>query len=90
MNTPLKIYEQLDSGKPLVATRIPSHTQVLNEEVAFLADPQPGAFAEQIVLASGDVGLAAEKVRCARKHYEESYSPTVYSEKIDRLLDLID
>jgi glycosyltransferase involved in cell wall biosynthesis len=90
MNTPLKIYEQLYSGKPLVATRISSHTQVLNEDVAFLADPQPSAFAEQIVLAASDAGLAADKVSCARKHYEESYSPAVYAEKIDRLLDLID
>ena len=89
MNTPLKIYEQLDSGKPLVATRISSHTQVLTDEVAFLADPQPSAFAEQIVLATSDAGLAAEKVRHARKHYAKSYSPTVYAEKIGRLLELI-
>ena len=31
-NTPLKVYEQLSSGKPLVATRILSHTQVLTDE----------------------------------------------------------
>ena len=37
-NTPLKIYEQLASGKPLVATRIWSHTQVLTDEVCMLVD----------------------------------------------------
>ena len=41
-NTPLKIYEQLASGRPLVATRIWSHTQVLSESVCFLADPDIG------------------------------------------------
>src|SRR5690606_27436962 len=34
-NTPLKLYEQLSLGKPLVATRIHSHTQVLTEDTAF-------------------------------------------------------
>ena len=40
MNTPLKIYEQLASGLPLVATRIPSHTQVLTEDVCILVEPR--------------------------------------------------
>ena len=34
-NTPLKVYEQLASNIPLLATRIYSHTQVLDESVAF-------------------------------------------------------
>ena len=36
-NTPLKIYEQLASGVPLVATEVLSHTQVLSKEQCFLA-----------------------------------------------------
>ena len=90
MNTPLKIYELLDCGKPIVATRISSHTQVLNDDVAFLADPEPSTFAAQIVLATGDGGIVDEKVRRAQLLYAESYSPAVYAEKIDALLDLID
>jgi glycosyltransferase involved in cell wall biosynthesis len=38
-NTPLKVYEQLASGKPLVATRIWSHTQVLNDTVCICCAP---------------------------------------------------
>ncbi len=41
-NTPLKIYEILASGVPLVATRIESHTQVLSDDICFLADPEAG------------------------------------------------
>ena len=33
-NTPLKIYSYLRSGKPIVATNLYTHTQVLNEEVS--------------------------------------------------------
>ena len=37
-NTPLKIYSYLKSGKPIVATNILTHTQVLNDEVAVLTN----------------------------------------------------
>ena len=48
-NTPLKIYEQLASGIPIVATRIHSHTQVLDDDVCFLVEPTPEAMAEGIL-----------------------------------------
>ena len=35
-NTPLKIYSYLRSGKPIVATNLLTHTQVLTPEVARL------------------------------------------------------
>ena len=89
MNTPLKIYELLDCGKPLVATRIPSHTQVLTEDVAFLADPEPGDFAVAVLAAAGDGTAVEEKVANARQLYAKDYSPAAYGEKIDRLLERI-
>jgi glycosyltransferase involved in cell wall biosynthesis len=50
-NTPLKIYQYLRSGRPMVATNLRTHTQVLDETIAFLAEPTPEAFARSIVLA---------------------------------------
>ncbi len=47
-NTPLKIYSYLRSGKPIVATDLLTHTQVLNADVARLVPPEPGAFAAAI------------------------------------------
>ena len=44
-NTPMKIYSYLQSGKPILATDLPTHTQVLNTEVAVLAPPNPADFA---------------------------------------------
>jgi glycosyltransferase involved in cell wall biosynthesis len=44
-NTPLKIYSYLRSGRPLVATRLLTHTQVLDDDYALLVDPTPEAFA---------------------------------------------
>ena len=35
-NTPMKIYSYLDSGCPVLATDLPTHTQVLTDQVAIL------------------------------------------------------
>src|SRR5690606_9092923 len=53
-NTPLKLYEQLASGKPVVATRIWSHQQVLDEDACFLVDPDPQSMADGILAALND------------------------------------
>ncbi len=45
VNTPMKLYSYLDSGKPVLATALPTHTQVLDASAAKLADPTPEAFA---------------------------------------------
>ena len=89
MNTPLKIYELLDSGKPLVATRIPSHTQVLTEDVAILAEPDPEDFGAALVRAIAETETVARTTVAARQLYSEAYSPAAYGEKIGRLLDRI-
>jgi glycosyltransferase involved in cell wall biosynthesis len=38
-NTPMKIYNYMISGKPILATNILSHTQVLTPDVALLCEP---------------------------------------------------
>ena len=48
VNTPMKVYSYLASGVPTVATRILSHTQVLHDGVAALADPTPQDYARAI------------------------------------------
>ena len=87
-NTPLKIYEQLASGKPLVATNIYSHTQVLTDEIAILVDPEPKKIAEGLICALSSNGPAKEKVANAKKMYEEKYSRKIYKQKLTNLLGL--
>jgi glycosyltransferase involved in cell wall biosynthesis len=72
-NTPLKIYQYLRAGRPIVATRLLTHTQVLTDDVAILTDPTPQAFADGIVRALRDVQLAREigerAIALARSRY---------------------
>lgn len=84
-NTPLKIYEQLASGKPLVATRILSHTQVLDDDVCFLADPDASSLGTALRRALEDREEAERVVRGALSLYERRYSRPVYVDKMKRL-----
>lgn len=84
-NTPLKLYEQIASGIPLVATRIYSHTQVLDESVAFLVDPTPESMAEGMIAATDDQD--SQKAKKAQKLYTEKYSRDVYLGKMHNLFD---
>jgi glycosyltransferase involved in cell wall biosynthesis len=87
-NTPLKIYEQLASGKPLVATRIWSHTQVLTDEVCILVDPEPEAMATGMLAAiDGDTRLP--QVARAQSLYQRVYSRPAYEAKVRHLLEIL-
>lgn len=88
-NTPLKIYEQLASGKPLVATKIYSHTQVLTDNVAFLVEPEPSKVADGLIHALNSNGMVKQKVENAIKLYEEKYSRKIYKQKLSNLLRLL-
>jgi glycosyltransferase involved in cell wall biosynthesis len=88
-NTPLKIYEILASGIPLVATDISSHTQVLSADTCFLAAPEPNAFAGALVAALTDRQRREQKASAARRLYERAYSPAAYEEKMSRLFEYL-
>jgi glycosyltransferase involved in cell wall biosynthesis len=88
-NTPLKIYELIASGKPLVATNIRSHTQVLDGEVAFLVEPDPGGMARGIREALSADKQASEKAKNAQKLYQRKYSREIYTQKIKQVLEFL-
>jgi glycosyltransferase involved in cell wall biosynthesis len=77
-NTPLKIYQYLRSGRPIVATRLLTHTQVLDDEVAILTTATSEGFAEGILAAIGDPARAREVGNRARQLAETKYSYEVY------------
>ena len=66
-NTPLKIYSYLQSGKPIVATDLHTHTQALNSDVAVLVAPEPQAFAQGILTLLEDPQLAASRGAAAQR-----------------------
>ena len=87
-NTPLKIYSYLRSGVPVVATRLLTHTQVLDDELAVLTEPSFEGFAEGIFSAITDHELRKRLRKKAMKRAEEKYSYPVYLRKFETVIRL--
>jgi glycosyltransferase involved in cell wall biosynthesis len=80
-NTPLKIYQYLRSGKPIVATRLETHTQVLNDDTAILTGPTAAEFARGILMVLNDRDRAESVGRRARELAETKYTEQAYMDR---------
>lgn len=86
-NTPLKIYSFLKSGKPVVATNLWTHTQVLNEKIAILVEPDAESLARGLSQALFDPE-AQKRAEAARQMAEKEYTYPRYQEKMTETLDM--
>jgi glycosyltransferase involved in cell wall biosynthesis len=77
-NTPLKIYQYLRSGRAIVATRLLTHTQVLDDSVSILTEPTPEGFAAGMLAAIDDPGMARGVGERARHLANTKYSYEAY------------
>lgn len=87
INTPLKIYSYMKSGKPIVATRHITHTQVLDDSTAVLTDLTPRGFAGGILEVLNHPDKAAQRAAKAREVAETSYSNEAYRRKIRKVVE---
>ena len=83
-NTPLKLYTYLRSGKPLLATNIYSHTQILTPEVALFVPPTPEGLAEGALELLRNPEQARVLGENARRVAEENFSWSAFLEKARR------
>ena len=86
-NTPLKIYSFLKSGKPLVATRLYTHTQVLNDAISVLVEPTPEAMAAGLDFALKDPE-AKKRAAAAAALAAREYTFEAYRDRIVRCLGM--
>jgi glycosyltransferase involved in cell wall biosynthesis len=77
-NTPLKIYQYLRAGRPIVATRLLTHTQVLDDGVSFLTPATAEGFGKGILDALSDPAKAREVGAQAKRLAETKYSYEAY------------
>ncbi len=77
-NTPLKIYSYLRSGKPIVATNLLTHTQVLTPEIAKLVVPEPESFAHAVLELFAQPEQRTRLAAAAREVAQDKYSRESY------------
>ncbi len=83
-NTPFKVYTYMASGKPLLATRILTHTQVLDDKVAWLVEPTEEGLAAGILAALSRPFESELRARRARGLVAQEYSHGRFAEKVER------
>lgn len=77
-NTPLKIYSYLRAGRPILATRIQSHTQTLTDAEALLVEPTSGALAAGATALLRDGALRRRLAERAGQLAAEKYSDEAF------------
>lgn len=88
-NTPMKVYSYLDSGRPLLATRLPTHTQVLGDEIALLVEPEPEAMGRGLARLLRDVSLRERLAANARAFAQREFTPEAFRRKLLGFYDAV-
>jgi glycosyltransferase involved in cell wall biosynthesis len=89
-NTPMKLYSYLHSGKAVLATNLPTHTQLIDSRVALLVDPNVEAFSKAMLRLIEDTNLRAELGMAGKKLIEEKFTYKAFREKLNDLFDSLE
>jgi glycosyltransferase involved in cell wall biosynthesis len=83
LNTPMKIYSYLDSGTAVLATRLRTHTQVLDDRTAYLVDPEPLALGTGLARLLKDDSLREGLAARAKDHVQREFTPEAARRKLE-------
>jgi glycosyltransferase involved in cell wall biosynthesis len=93
INTPMKVYAYMASGRPIVATDIPSHVQVLDSHCAVLVPPAPDPLAEGMLQLAQDAELGnrlgENGARRSRRYYSREAFEVALLTAYDALTSVI-
>ncbi len=81
-NTPLKLFSYMWSATPIVATNLPTHTQVLDASSAMLCAPTAESMASAIVAVLDDPARFASLGLTARARVARDYSREAFRRKL--------
>ncbi len=86
-NTPMKVYSYLHSGKPMLATALRTHTQVVDNTSAMLTEPTVEKFAEGMIKLINDEQLRIQIGEQGKYLVESQFSYPVFQNKLNQLFD---
>jgi glycosyltransferase involved in cell wall biosynthesis len=89
-NTPMKLYSYLHSGRPVLATNLPTHTQLIDNGVALLVDPKVEPFSQAMLRLIADESLRAQLGAAGKRLIEEKFTYRAFREKLNGLFDWLE
>lgn len=82
VNTPMKVYAYMLSGRAMLATDILSHSQVLDGACALLVDPNPQSMAEGLASLIESRDLREQLGAAAAERAGTNYSEKAFDERL--------
>jgi glycosyltransferase involved in cell wall biosynthesis len=82
LNTPMKIYSYLDSGTAVLATRLRTHTQVLDDRTAYLVEPEPEALGDGLAELLSNPVLRERLASQAKAYVQREFTPEAARRKL--------
>ncbi len=89
VNTPMKIFPYMHSGRPVLLTRLYTHTQIVTDNETCLAEAEPQPFAQGIVRLARDPELRERLGRNGKAFVEENHVYAAHKKRVDSLYDWI-
>jgi glycosyltransferase involved in cell wall biosynthesis len=90
LNTPMKIYSYLDSGTAVLATRLRTHTQVLDDRTAYLVEPEPVALGTGLATLLRDDSLRQRLAARAKEHVQREFTPEAARRKLESFYAMVE
>jgi glycosyltransferase involved in cell wall biosynthesis len=82
LNTPMKIYSYLDSGTAVLATRLRTHTQVLDDHTAYLVEPDPESLGDGLAELLSNPVLREHLASHAKAYVQREFTPEAAHRKL--------
>ncbi len=90
INTPMKVFPYLHSGKPVLVTDLPTHSQLLSSREAYLAPADPEGFAEGMLALARDPALRARLGAAGRAFVEKNHTFEAHARRVNEAYDWIE
>ncbi len=90
INTPMKLFPFLHSGTAVLATDLPTHTQIISKKEAYLALPNPIDFSKGIVELVVNDGLRSELGLNGQKFVEKNHTYDAHQKRLNGVYDWIE
>ncbi|MFL5403938.1 MAG: glycosyltransferase family 4 protein [Gemmatimonadales bacterium] len=90
LNTPMKIYSYLDSGTAVLATRLRTHTQVMDDRIAYLVPPEPEALGDGLAELLRDPVLRERLASQAKAYVQQEFTPEAAERKLSSFYSMME
>ena len=90
INTPMKVFPYLHSGKPVLLTDLYTHNQIISRKEAFLSPANEEGFSKSIVRLAKDEKLRKRLGHYGREFVEKNHTFSAHSKRLNNVYDWIE